>query len=49
MDDHAPEKTKSVKEKPAMPSYNHEIKYLKHDRMKEKRQWLQHRGDPINM
>ena len=49
MDDHAPEKTKTVKKKPAMPWYNNEIKGLKRDRRKAERQWLQHRGDPIKM
>ena len=47
MDDHAPEKTKTVKKKPAMPWFNDEIKGLKRDRRKAERQWLQHRGDPI--
>ena len=42
-----PEKTKTVKKKPAMPWYNDEIKGLKRDRRKAERQWLQHRGDPI--
>ena len=49
MDDHAPEKTKTVKKKPAMPRYNDEIKGLKRDRRKAARKWLQHRGDPIKM
>ena len=49
MDDHVPEKTKTVKKKPAMPWYNDEIKGLKRDRRKAERQWLQHRGDPIKM
>ena len=49
MDDHAPEKTKTVKKKPAMPWYNDEIKGLKRDRRKAARKWLQHRGDPIKM
>ena len=47
MDDHAPEETKTVKKKPAMPWYNDEIKGLKRDRRKAERQWLQHRGNPI--
>ena len=47
MDDQAPEKTKTVKKKPAMPGYNDEIKCLKRDRRKSERQWLRHRGDPI--
>ena len=46
-DDHAPEKTKTVKKKPAMPWYNDEIKGLRRDRWKAERQWLKHRGDPI--
>ena len=46
MDDHAPEKIKTVKKKPAVPWYNDEIKGLKRDRRKAERQWLQHRGDP---
>ena len=49
MDDHAPEKTKNVKKKPAIPWYNDGIKGLKRDRRKTERQWLQHRGDPIKM
>ena len=47
MDAHAPEKTKTVKKKPAMPWYNDEITGVKRDRRKAKRQWLQHRGDAI--
>ena len=47
IDDHAPEKTKAVTKKPAMHWYNYEIKYLKRDKRKAERQWLQHRGDPI--
>ena len=47
--DDAPEKTKTVKKKPAMPWYNDEVKGLKHDRRKAERQWLQYRGDPIKM
>ena len=49
LDGHAPEKTKTVKKKPAMPWYSDEIKGLKRDRRKAERQWLQHRGDPIKM
>ena len=54
MDDHAPEKTKTVKtktvkKKPTMLWYNDEIKGLKRDRGKAERQWLQQRGDPIKM
>ena len=47
MYDHALEKNKIVKKKPAMPWYNDETKGLKRDRRKAERQWLQHRGDPI--
>ena len=47
MDEHAPEKTKTVKKKPAMPWFNDKTKGLKRDRNKAERQWLQHRCDPI--
>ena len=40
MDDHAPEKTKTVKKKPAMPWCNDEINGPKRDRRKAERQWL---------
>ena len=49
MGDLAPENTKTVKKKPAMPWYNDEINGLKRDRRKAERRWLQHRGDPIKM
>ena len=40
MDDHAPENTKTVKMKPAMPLYNDEIIGLKRDRTKAEQRWF---------
>ena len=45
--DHAPEKTKTVKMKQTMPWYNDEIKGFKRNRGKAESRWLQHRDDSI--
>ena len=46
-DKHAPELTKTIKLKPALPWFSDDLKALKQQRRKAERKWLQHRGHPI--